>query len=240
MVKQIPLQNYMFALVDDEDYERCMKFNWAVNTSDGINLYVREANFAEGLSHFILGLPRGSNELVVTYLDKNPLNCQKHNLKIVSHSYTTQSRRGNRNTSSNYKGVHWHKGSNKWRACIRLGKKIKHLGLFETEEEAATTYNEAALKFFGEHAYQNIIGQDNSARTISVERSIKAYRSKKRNTSKYRGVCWDKNKWRSVIYHQGKQHSIGRFTDEIEAAKAYDKRAIELFGDKAVLNFPKI
>lgn len=32
---------------------------------------------------------------------------------------------------------------------------------------------------------------------------------------------------------------LGYFTDEVEAAKAYDKKAYELHGDKAILNFPE-
>jgi intein/homing endonuclease len=35
-----------------------------------------------------------------------------------------------------------------------------------------------------------------------------------------------------------KQIWIGRYEDEIEGAKAYDRKAKELFGDYAKLNFP--
>lgn len=59
-------------------------------------------------------------------------------------------------------------------------------------------------------------------------------------TSKYKGVCWSKSskKFRAAINHNGKRYNLGYFDDEIAAAKAYDKKARELFGEFAYLNFP--
>jgi hypothetical protein len=62
----------------------------------------------------------------------------------------------------------------------------------------------------------------------------------KNSTSPFKGVCFDKsrNKFAAYIKHNGKRFALGRFISEIEAAKAYDKRAKELFGEFAYLNFP--
>jgi len=59
-------------------------------------------------------------------------------------------------------------------------------------------------------------------------------------TSKYKGVHWCNTykKFRARICHNGKRIHLGYFEDEIEAAKAYDKKARELFGEFAYLNFP--
>lgn len=61
-------------------------------------------------------------------------------------------------------------------------------------------------------------------------------------TSKYKGVCWHNRdkKWHTQIKHNGKNIHIGYFNNEIEAAKAYDRKAKELFGDFAYLNFPRM
>jgi len=57
--------------------------------------------------------------------------------------------------------------------------------------------------------------------------------------SKYRGAYETKNGklWRSQIMHDGKIIYLGTFSNEIDAAKAYDEKAFELKGDKARLNF---
>jgi hypothetical protein len=59
--------------------------------------------------------------------------------------------------SSKYKGVSWFKQSCKWEAYIEVNRKKIHLGYYHKEEEAALTYNKAALERFGEFAKINII-----------------------------------------------------------------------------------
>lgn len=58
-------------------------------------------------------------------------------------------------------------------------------------------------------------------------------------TSKYKGVKFKKGAWEVQIFSNEKTIYLGRFKDEIEAAKTYDKKAIELFGEFACLNFPQ-
>jgi len=59
-------------------------------------------------------------------------------------------------------------------------------------------------------------------------------------SSGYKGVSSLKklNKWKAEITFKGRRIHIGHFEDEIDAAKAYDKKAKELFGEFAYLNFP--
>ncbi len=62
---------------------------------------------------------------------------------------------------------------------------------------------------------------------------------KQRNTtSTYKGLYFNKpaNKWLVRIHHNGVSHHIGYFENEIEGAKAYNEKAIELFGEYACLN----
>lgn len=59
-------------------------------------------------------------------------------------------------------------------------------------------------------------------------------------SSKFKGVLWkkDSSKYRSVIRVNNKQIHLGLFDCEVAAARAYDRAAIEHFGEFACLNFP--
>lgn len=59
--------------------------------------------------------------------------------------------------------------------------------------------------------------------------------------SGYRGVRWDKdrNKWRADIQFEGRKYSLGRSLLKKECAKLYDKKAKELYGKYAYLNFTR-
>jgi hypothetical protein len=54
--------------------------------------------------------------------------------------------------------------------------------------------------------------------------------------SKYKGVWWDRNKWRAAITVEGKKIYLGRFFNENEAALAYNKAALLYHGEFACLN----
>lgn len=76
------------------------------------------------------------------------------NLRDVTHRQNMWNKASQKATSV-YKGVHWHKGSSKWRATLWTGASKVHLGLFQDEKEAAFAYDHAARVFFGEYARVN-------------------------------------------------------------------------------------
>lgn len=64
-------------------------------------------------------------------------------------------------------------------------------------------------------------------------------KARETGTSRYKGVTLRKSytKWRATIILNKKYIHIGYFINEIDAAKAYDEKAKELFGEFAWLNF---
>jgi hypothetical protein len=63
-------------------------------------------------------------------------------------------------------------------------------------------------------------------------------RRKLGTTSRHKGVSWDKSrkKWGAYIHVDGKTRGLGRFDTEREAAVAYNKAALETWGEFARLN----
>ena len=86
-------------------------------------------------------------------------------------------------------------------------------------------------------------GLDNrrsNLRFCSAQQNLWNKRKQEGCSSQYKGVVWDRqaNKWRTRIRKDDKLIHLGRFKFEEGAAAAYDRAAIELFGEFARLNFP--
>lgn len=94
---------------------------------------------------------------VVDHIDRNPMNDRIENLRAATNLQNARNRTSNKNSSSKYKGVCIDPKTRKWRAYIFIDKKQKGLGNFNTENEAAICYNEAAKIHHGEFANLNII-----------------------------------------------------------------------------------
>jgi hypothetical protein len=60
-----------------------------------------------------------------------------------------------KNSKTGYKGVRWIPARKKYAAFIYSGKLSVYIGIFETPEEAAKAYNEAAKEWFGDFARLN-------------------------------------------------------------------------------------
>lgn len=60
-------------------------------------------------------------------------------------------------------------------------------------------------------------------------------------SSIYKGVSWSKGKgkWVAYLHHQGRTRYLGYFLNERDAAIAYDREAIQVWGDFARLNIPE-
>ena len=77
-------------------------------------------------------------------------------------------------------------------------------------------------------------------RICTQAENVRNRRAGKNNTSGFKGVSWHKrtNSWHARIDHNKKPIHIGCFEDKEEAARAYDRKAIELHGEFAYTNFP--
>lgn len=77
---------------------------------------------------------------------------RESNLQLLSHkSNSRYSLKSKRNTSG-FAGVTWHKRDKKWQAQITINCKRKHLGHFDSIEEAHEAYLQAKIKYHGKES----------------------------------------------------------------------------------------
>ena len=77
-------------------------------------------------------------------------------------------------------------------------------------------------------------------RMVTNAQNLRSFQRKpKGTTSKFRGVCWmkDRKKWRARLVFDRKRRHLGYFDDEEEAARAWDAAVIENGYNPEALNF---
>jgi hypothetical protein len=72
------------------------------------------------------------------------------NLRECTSAQNQANRRANKNNSTGYRGVSFHRKIGKFHAAIRVNWKPIHLGYFSTAEEAGAAYDAAAITYYGE------------------------------------------------------------------------------------------
>ena len=100
----------------------------------------------------MLGEPGGS----VDHADRNKLNNTRSNLREATIQQNSQNRSKTQRNSSGCVGVSWHRQHNKWVAYIKPGPKVRHLGIFDTFEDAVKARKSAEVKYFGEFRRKDV------------------------------------------------------------------------------------
>ena len=149
-------------LVDREDVERIKEKKWRFFSRPGSRPKILTSNYGEkgtrhtSLGRFLLNPPQGKQ-----------VYCREHNgvwdfRKKSLIVCTLQQRqcllpKRKSKTTSRYRGVYFCSSNRKWRAMIQINGASRHIGVFQSEVEAALAYNREARRHFGDFAFQNQI-----------------------------------------------------------------------------------
>lgn len=93
-------------------------------------------------------LPIGAT---VDHINGNKIDNRRENLRLATHSQNNANRPKGKNNTTGFKGVY--ADGDRYRARIRVNKRLLHLGRFDTPEDAHSAYVNAAEKHFGEFAH---------------------------------------------------------------------------------------
>lgn len=201
------------------------------------------------LHHLVMNYEGG---MCVDHIDGNPLNAQRHNLRLCTSLQNTHNRIKNKThrggaVGSKYIGVSPHKKTGKWRMRLSVSRE-KFMELYEakfdSEIEAARIRDICAIAERGEFARLNFPLSDYANIDCKAEAKKyevgRQYDLRPKKHSAYRGVQINKQGIYAVIGGSKDRVILGKFGSELEAAKAYDRAAKQRYGDKAKLNFSEM
>ena len=164
---------------------------------------------------------------------------------------TVAQRKAAGQTSSRYFGVDWQRDKRRWRAQIRHEGRNQELGCWETEEEAARKFDNAARRMRGDGAHggkaangtpwrlnfptqaEVAAAPDDQGEPVdegavaAAEATVAQRRAAGQPASRYVGVAWAKEerRWRVGIQNKGRTQGLGFFVQEETAARAFDESA---------------
>ena len=211
-------------LVDEDLWHKLMLFKWHLNADK----YV--INGVSRRMHHVVMEMRG---VIISEEEIDHINRIRHdnrsiNLRIPDDSINAQNRNKMEGTSSKYTGVSLTKTGN-WEAYITKKYKRYSIGFFDNEEKAAVAYNIKAKELYGGQVKLNNVIDENLYGTVEA---IMNNPKKHKGKSRFRGVTMrkDTGSWRATMQKDKQHYSLGTFKTEEEAALAFNKKAIELYG----------
>lgn len=162
-MKLIPLTRGQVAKVCDCHARLVENYKWSAVWNKDMQSYY--ASRGTSIAERLLGAPRTmSMHKVINNTPKgmhtdhknhDTLDNQCSNLRNATPSQNHSNQNKSKSNTSGYKGVSRRKNSSKWTAFITVNNERKHLGTFDTAEEAARWYDDAAIEHYGEFANTN-------------------------------------------------------------------------------------
>lgn len=150
--------------VDDDDYEFLNQYKWHFTTKGYAARRVHYPSSRKNPIYKVFLMHRvikfADKDFQVDHINSDKLDNRKENLRLCTNSQNHMNKQLQSNSTSGYKGVHFDKLRNVWRARITHNRQSINLGSYKDPQEAAQAYNTKAKELFGEFALLNNIKLD--------------------------------------------------------------------------------
>jgi len=158
----LQLNDGIFALVDEIDFERIDAYVWRIDTNRKRAVHTKIRGVDISLHHFVLNVVGQ----LVDHRNGNALDNRRNNLRFATPTQNNGNRvKSIKNKMSRFKGVSL-RPYGRWEATFRR----KYVGSFSTEEEAAAAYDKLAREVHGEFACVNFpsAGERSAVASVTV------------------------------------------------------------------------
>jgi hypothetical protein len=144
----VALTQGLVALCDESDAESLQRYRWHALRIHNRTYAATQINGKRMYMHRFL-MP---NAAEIDHRNRDGLDNRRENLRECTHSQNLANAEFPVGATG-YRGVRVMRS--KYQARIKVDQTYRHLGTFDTAEQAARAYDTAAREAFGEFAYQN-------------------------------------------------------------------------------------
>jgi hypothetical protein len=145
-MQSIPLSQGQSVLVDDEDYPLLSDFRWCYRAErSGRQGYAVRHVKVEGKDRLLYlhrQLMQSGPGQEVIFLNHDPLDCRRANLRVVSKQEARQHHRVRSDSKSGSKGVRYNPDNETWTAVVYRHGHCYHVGTYYSQEAAQAAYEQ--------------------------------------------------------------------------------------------------